>query len=211
MKILVNRIDYLLYIYKRWIVRNYSTGRENNLFVPNNLKTIICILPHYKKINIHNISIYKKQRNKRNKILITNMNHLRNFIKNIKYLLLLILFNNTFVNNKISLIEYNSYNITLKIKGVGSKRIISPFTAFKSECCPDEVYINGYKQYNVTPKYGLNKADNFIELIWHNLINSSDHMFYECYDIIEIDLSNFDTSNIENMQYMFSGCKSLTS
>ena len=36
-------------------------------------------------------------------------------------------------------------------------------------------------------------------------------MFRECSDITEIDLSNFDTSNVENMQLMFYGCSSLTS
>ena len=36
-------------------------------------------------------------------------------------------------------------------------------------------------------------------------------MFYGCDDIIEIDLSHFDTSNVKDMGYMFSGCTSLTS
>ena len=36
-------------------------------------------------------------------------------------------------------------------------------------------------------------------------------MFSGCVDIIEIDLSHFDTSNVIDMGYMFSGCSSLTS
>ena len=36
-------------------------------------------------------------------------------------------------------------------------------------------------------------------------------MFYDCSNITEIDLSNFDTSKVEKMDYMFHGCSSLTS
>ena len=42
----------------------------------------------------------------------------KNIYKVIKYIILLNIFHNIFVNNKISLIEYNSYNVTLKIKGI---------------------------------------------------------------------------------------------
>ena len=139
------------------------------------------------------------------------MNHLRNFIEVTKYIILLNIFNNIFVNNTISMIEYNSYNITLKIKGIGNKNIFSSKNEFKREYYPDEVYINGYKTSNVTYSYNLNETDNIIELIWYNLINSCDHMFYECSDITEIDLSNFNTSNVKNMQNMFHECSSLTS
>lgn len=35
-------------------------------------------------------------------------------------------------------------------------------------------------------------------------------MFYDCCTLIQLDLSNFDTSNVVNMYCMFSDCKSLT-
>ena len=34
-------------------------------------------------------------------------------------------------------------------------------------------------------------------------------MFYFVENIIEIDLSNFDASNVKTMQYMFFGCSNL--
>ena len=34
-------------------------------------------------------------------------------------------------------------------------------------------------------------------------------MFYDCYSLESIDLSNFDTSKVTDMGYMFSGCYSL--
>ena len=36
-------------------------------------------------------------------------------------------------------------------------------------------------------------------------------MFYGCNSLISLDLSNFDISNVENMNYMFYECKSLKS
>ena len=91
-----------------------------------------------------------------------NANHLRRFIEILKYIILLNLFNNIFMNNKISLIEYTSYNITLKIKGIGTKKVFSSDISFKNKYYPNEVYINGY--------------------------NQSKYMFLQCYDITEIYL-----------------------
>ena len=48
-------------------------------------------------------------------------------------------------------------------------------------------------------------------LVWYNLISSCISMFYGCSDIKEIDLSNFNTSNVKNMDFMFYDCSSLTS
>ena len=116
------------------------------------------------------------------------------------------------LKNKISLVEYKSYNITLKIKGIGTKKIFSSDSYyFEPKYYPNEVYINGNIQNNVSYSYNLNETDNLIGLKWYDLINSCDSMFRECSDITEIDLSNFNTSNVENMQLMFYGCSSLTS
>ena len=32
-------------------------------------------------------------------------------------------------------------------------------------------------------------------------------MFYECIQLTELDLSSFDTSNVEEMRLMFFGCQ----
>ena len=61
-----------------------------------------------------------------------NTNHLRRFIEILKYIILLNLFNNIFMNNKISLIEYTSYNITLKVKGIGTKKVFCSSSDFKN-------------------------------------------------------------------------------
>ena len=45
--------------------------------------------------------------------------------------------------------------------------------------------------------------------IFHNLLNSTNFMFYGCNDLYELDLTNFNTQNVVNMSYMFFGCKNL--
>ena len=79
-------------------------------------------LNYNNKIIIDYFSIVINKRNERKNFLIIIMNHLRNFIKITKYIILLNFFNNIFVNNKISLFDNNSYNITLRIKGIGHKK-----------------------------------------------------------------------------------------
>ena len=182
-------------------------------FKQNNITTNTCELIDDEEIKNDDFIIDIQHRKKGKKILIRNINHLRNFIQIIKHILLLLnLFKKIFVYNKISDFEYNSYNITLKIKGTGNKQIFSSHTDFfKSEYYPNEVYINGNQQNDVSHSYYLNQTDNFIKLIWYNLISSCDCMFYDCSDIIEIDFSSFDTSNVDNMRAMFYNCKSLTS
>ena len=35
-------------------------------------------------------------------------------------------------------------------------------------------------------------------------------MFYECYDLIALNLSNFDTNKMTDMSWMFANCLNLT-
>ena len=184
---------------------------ENGLFVLKNISTNTTNL-NYDNIN-HNvfIKIIINQRNKGNKFLFENANHLSNFIKFTTIIILLNLFNIISLDDRNSFNEYKAYNITLKIKGTGTKKIFSSNGFFQSNYHPDEVYINGYKQDNVKYSYELNQTDNFIGLTWNKLINDTRWMFYGCSDIIEIDLSNFNTSIVVEMNTMFEGCSSLIS
>ena len=111
-------------------------------------------------------------------------------------------------------IVLNSSNITLKIKGIGYKNIFgfvksnSAYT-FPSSYYPDIIYINN-EQKEVNYSYYLNEEDNFIELIWDKDVKSCKSMFRKT-EIYELDLSNFDSSLVTNMSYMFSGCELLLS
>ena len=109
----------------------------------------------------------------------------------------------------ITMLEYKNSKIRLKIRGKGYKYIFS--TNFLSKYYPKEIYINWNKQYLINSSYYFNEIDNFIELIWDNNINNCKNIFSQCEDITEIDLSNFDTSEVTDMSSMFFGCSSLKS
>ena len=129
-----------------------------------------------------------------------------------KYILFLNLFFLSILNNDLNMIDHNFSIIKLKILGKGAKNIFNnEASQFQEMYYPNEVYINDIRQNVVNHSYYFNENDNLIELKWNNNINNTGYMFFECSDIIEIDLSNFDTSQVTDMSCMFDGCVSLTS
>ena len=160
------------------------------------------------KTNINDRNISQKTINKKNR---SN--------KNIYELIFTsLLFINVFIyilsKNENILIKYESNYIKLKINRIGIQNVFTHNTgsdAFPKYNFPDEIYINEEKQNDINYQYNLNKTENEIKLMWNNPINNSAFMFFACHNITEIDLSNFDASNIIFMTYMFSHCFSLTS
>ena len=132
------------------------------------------------------------------------------FIK-IKTFLIYFLYFGNFIS--IITIPMNS-SIILKIEGPGTKNIFynsSPFKCNPIFDRPDEVYVNKVKKDQVSSQYYFNEGDNEVILIWYTTFTSCNCLFYGCKDIKEIDFSNFDTSNVIYMRYMFNECSSLTS
>ena len=128
------------------------------------------------------------------------------------YILITNLLIQSLSNNNLLMIRKNFSVIKLKISGKGTKNIFNNETErFQEKYYPNEIYINDIKQNTVNPSYNFNENDNFIELRWKNIINNTGYMFFECHDIIELDLFNFDTSQVTDMCCMFYECKSLTS
>ena len=98
--------------------------------------------------------------------------------------------------------------ITLIIKGNGTQRIFS--NDFKN--LPSEIYVNGINQTKFDYKvYGLSNTINNITLIWDYQFKDCSNMFFNIPNIIEIDLSKFNSKKVTNMLKMFGGCESLTS
>ena len=113
----------------------------------------------------------------------------------------------------------NSFSeIILTIRGRGDQYIISNNSIdifskiYTSTANPDKILINGIPQ-NYTGKivYGLEKEENEITLIFNNLLTQCNTMFYDLNNIIKIDLSKFDSSEVTEMIGMFYSCISLTS
>ena len=124
--------------------------------------------------------------------------------KIIKLLIIINLFYLSLPNNNHLLIKNNFSN------GSGFKGIYSNSQYFFQNFQPDEVYINGNKEYASSYSY-LNQENNLVKLVWYIPINDSMRMFDGCSDIIEINLTNFDSSLITRTSYMFKDCSSLTS
>ena len=75
--------------------------------------------------------------------------------------------------------------------------------------CPDNIYIDGILIYSRTCKYKFPNKLVTINIIWNRNIINCYKMFANISNIIEIDLSQFNTSLVKYMNYMFSNCKSL--
>ena len=113
-------------------------------------------------------------------------------------------------SSKSYIYNFQYSKISLKVKGIGENTIL--YENFYENNYPNNIYINGIKQDDISYKYYFYQTDNFVEIEWNDsIINTCNDMFYECINITKINLSNFDTSQIDNMDNMFYGCKSLIS
>ena len=115
----------------------------------------------------------------------------------------------------ISLISINLKfsNITLKTKGGTTQYIFGHVDGniFNPNNYPNKIYIDGNESTNVENSYTVNAGEHTFELIWNKTITDCSSMFADCEDIIEIDFSNFNTSEVSFMPQMFRDCSSLKS
>jgi len=127
---------------------------------------------------------------------------------------------NIIVSNKISKMINSQYSfITNKINGSGYFRIFSDTHEYGISTHnfdkPNEVHINDINQTGaIKDIYYMNKTQNIIKLIWNDNIKSitaTSFLFKNCYNISEIDLSNFNSTNVFWMEEMFFNCFSLIS
>ena len=73
-----------------------------------------------------------------------------------------------------------------------------------------EIRING-KKIEFSYLYKFNKEGKYkIEYLFKKDLTKTNFMFSDCNSLINLNLSNFNTQNVNNMSYMFSDCNSLT-
>ena len=96
--------------------------------------------------------------------------------------------------------------ITLVIKNKGIQKILSDIITK-----PDIIMINGIEQETINNDmiYDLPKEENIIILKWETLLVSCAEMFKNLNNIVSIDLSSFNTSNVTTMNEMFYKCYQL--
>ena len=107
---------------------------------------------------------------------------------------------------ELSHIQAYLSEIKLVIKGTGNSYFLN--NTFYST--PSEVIING--ETIDTPEnnmYNFEEEINYVTIKFNNQIESCENMFSGLANIIEIDLSNFDTSRVTNMYSMFLECSNL--
>ena len=176
------------------------------------------------KINNFNLWISKTFKGRTKKITSNKGNKKNQFVKNIifsrrvKYLILFYIFiQGLSLNYKGRMMLDKFSYITLKINSTGNISIFhkktSPNYLYGNIQAPepDDIYINGVQQNEIKSMYNFNKRENIIKLVWKHEIKTTCYLFSACDQITEINLSNFNSSNVENMALMFFRCFSLTS
>ena len=131
----------------------------------------------------------------------------------INYIILNILISITISSENMTIFSNNNY-ITIKINKIGNFSIYKRTILWQynnSAPFPDEIYINEKNQTKIQSFYVFNETDNNIKLVFKNKINTTTYMFSGCKDIYKIDLSNFDSSEVTNMDFMFYSCSSIIS
>ena len=118
-----------------------------------------------------------------------------NLILSITFLLKIVLVNLITIKNIRNLNNYIS-EIHLIIKGSGNQEILN--SAFYT--VPSEVIVNGNSKGDTCKKScDLNEDINNVVLKFENKIKSCNLMFNHLKNIIEIDLSYFDTSEVTDI------------
>ena len=116
---------------------------------------------------------------------------LSHHIKILYYITLFYIINLT--NEDISISK-----IKLTLKGTGKQKILASIS--KS---PDDIFVNNVPQEKKGKfVYNLSEQINNITIIWNSQITNCQSMFYNLSNITYIDLSDFDTSKVNDMGSM---------
>ena len=200
--------------YKNQNIKNDIIKETNNNIIKNNISILCGYLIIIKSFynNIFKIFIRKSKKKiviekkiKEKKKLLININKTKIIMADIYFIFLLII-NYLILINFINIAKGNGINygyskIYLKIKGNGKHYILGNGADFNFEGINflKEVYINGNKQNTIDYIYDFNQTDNYVKLIWDDNITNCNYMFYFCLNIIQIDLSHFNTSQVTQM------------
>jgi len=140
-----------------------------------------------------------------NKIISNKSTQTKRFFYFFYYIFLIILTKKMQI--VLSIYNLNHYSkIHLIIQGSGNQNLLS--TNFSNE--PSEVYVNGVKNDSCKKECNLLEDKNNITLGYNNKIQSCEKMFSNLINLIEIDLSDFDFSQVTSINQMFIDCANLT-
>ena len=185
---------------------------NNNLYDKRNsdAKRTENIINITKKSKAKTLQKFLCKENKRKEYLyhiIEGNNILKNILFIIKYLIIIYSLSSiVYIKCNKRMIQSQNHFIIIKFYTPSYSNIISNFFNGK---LPKEIYINGINQSEIKKAYEFNNTNNTIKMIYNNQLDSTEKLFYNCRNISEIDLSNFDASKVTNMFMMFCGCSNL--
>ena len=111
--------------------------------------------------------------------------------------------------NRNLISKYSIINITINTPGkhkiIGSRECTGT-----QYIIPNKIFINGIENETIASEYDLSEEINNISLYWDKEINSTACLFYKCLNITEIDLSDFNSSELLFIHGMFWHCRALT-
>ena len=113
--------------------------------------------------------------------------------------ILILLLKLTFCDFKMRYLINGISEINMVIKGNGTQSLL--YSGFSID--PFEVIVDGKKEDSCKKTCVLNNDINNITIKFDKQIKSCSDMFKALNNIIEIDLSNFDTSKVTTMSWMF--------
>ena len=108
--------------------------------------------------------------------------------------------------NKQRNLQSSYSQITLRINGKGTNQIL--YNNFRP--MPDYLEVNSIKtNFNYIINNLQYQENNKIVMRWNNILTSCENMFYGLSNITQIELNNFDFSEVTSMKGMFFGNKNL--
>ena len=148
----------------------------------------------------------KNQKERTNKIKLTKA-----YYKIINFFIIILI---SIIRVHKQLLLLNDCYITFKIKPNSSIKLFN--INYQDITLPSIIEINGANYTNISFNHIIisnSEEEQVVKLIWENgnEPKSTNYLFQGCSNITEIDLSNFNTSNIELTGSLFSDCKALIS
>ena len=107
---------------------------------------------------------------------------------------------NTIINDNIKCIYYIDYIYNdYKNEKI---RLLNNIEEIRNNCV---LYLNNKRINSFEYKF-KNKGNYILKIRFYRPITITSHMFSGCSSLTSLDLSNFNTNNVNNMSYMFSNC-----
>ena len=139
------------------------------------------------------------------------LNITKSKFKTISFLNFIIFFSFIHLSKEDNILRLNNiYEIKITVKGKGTQMILSDYSAEYDDRIvnfsniPNEILINNVPQdYTGKYVYNLTNEYNNITMRWNNPLRDTNCMFYNIKNITFFDFSNFDTTYITEMIYMF--------